>query len=401
MITCPVSVLFHRGQNRTTRSQPYREKIQRRVALLASVEDNPLLLGFEGHAEGMRARRAGRKRKGEGEECIIKEERKEEEGAVDVDVDSFEAVAGCIDDETPSLIREADRHSFKIVGVTHFQTALRRAVAGGLSSVCTVIMEREPDNKYDKLAVAIKTLDGRQLGHIARQDNVGEGGKSVFWCPRLLGTANVESFVKNETRFYYGTVTGHAMAGSMAPGCLAALPFEVPMDLIGRCRTLAQKLDDAASRGDDASLAKGWVRIKARLLGQSRAASMRARAERPELVDDTDDGDVPRCMMSGLPCETIEPVWRFEKGARRVVLENWVVCHRAMRRVLYVDEGEAVGDAVDRLVRLNRGMLRRDDAEALYTRTLQTCQTRGNEGWSLEVAPGSGNEFCLSYMHEG
>lgn len=392
MITCPVS--------RTTRVF-----FQRRVALFASVEDSPLLLGFEGHAEGMRARRAGRKRKGEGEgeqRRIIKEERKEE-GAVDVDVDvdSFEAVAGCIDDETPSLIREADRHSFKIVGVTHFQTALRRAVAGGLSSVCTVIMEREPDNTYDKLAVAIKTLDGRQLGHIARQDNVGEGGKSVFWCPRLLGTANVESFVKNETRFYYGTVTGHAMAGSMAPGCLAALPFEVPMDLIGRCRTLAQKLDDAASRGDDASLAKGWVRQKARLLGQSRAASMRARAERPELVDDTDDGDVPRCMMSGLPCETIEPVWRFEKGARRVVLENWVVCHRAMRRVLYVDEGEAVGDAVDRLVRLNRGMLRRDDAEALYTRTLQTCQRRGNEGWSLEVAPGSGNEFCLSYMHEG
>ena len=193
MITCPVS--------RATRVF-----FQRRVALFASVEDSSRLLGFEGHAEGMRARRAGRKRKGEGEgegeqRRIIKEERKEE-GAVDVDVDvdvdSFEAVAGCIDDETPSLIREADRHSFKIVGVTHFQTALRRAVAGGLSSVCTVIMEREPDNTYDKLAVAIKTLDGRQLGHIARQDNVGEGGKSVFWCPRLLGTANVESFVKNE-----------------------------------------------------------------------------------------------------------------------------------------------------------------------------------------------------------
>ena len=350
----------------------------------------------------MRGRRSGRKRKGEEEQRRIKlkeetneetnEETKDDGRAVDVD--SFEAVAGFIDDETPSLIRDADRHIFKIVGVTHFQTALRRVRAG-----TTVIIERDPDNKYDKLAVAIKTLGGEQMGHIARQDNASEGGKSVFWCPRLLGTANVESFLKYETMFYYGTVAGHAMAGSMAPGCLAALPFEVPMDLIGRCRTLAQRLDAAASRGDEATLAKGWVGRKVRLLGQSRDASLRARAERPELMDDTDDGDVPRCMMSRLPCETIEPVWQFEKGSRRVVLENWVVCHRAMRRVLYVDEGEAVGDAVDRLVMLNRGLLWRDDAEAVYTRTLQTCRKRGNEGWSLEVAPG--NEFCLAYMNDG
>lgn len=93
MITCPVS--------RTTRVF-----FQRRVALFASVEDSPLLPGFEGHAEGMRARRAGRKRKGVGEgeqRRIIKEERKEEEGAVDVDVDVDER--GCPEFKKPKCPR--------------------------------------------------------------------------------------------------------------------------------------------------------------------------------------------------------------------------------------------------------------------------------------------------------
>ncbi len=350
---------------------------------------------MSGGRVGKRKRAQQAAAKEQGQNLVVKKEESIEDDGRPVDVDSFEAIAGFIDHEMPSLIRNADRHSFKIVGVTHFQTALSRVRTG-----TTVIMERDPDNKYDKLAVAVKTLGGEQLGHIARQDNVSKGGESLFWCPRLLGTASVESFLKYEGRFYYGKVAGHAMAGSMAPGCLAALPFEVPMDLIGVCRTLAERLDAAASREDhESTLAKGWVGLKVRLLGQSRAASLRARKERAGLIDDTDDGDVPRCMMSGLPCETVEPVWRFEKGSRRVVLENWVVCHRAMRCVLYVDENEAVGDAVDRLVKLNRGLLLRDDAEAIYTKTLQTCRKRGKEGWSLEVAPG--NEFCLDYMNCG
>ena len=347
------------------------------------------------------SQRKRRKRKAEEnhfvkEEGWVKDEIKDEEGWVKDEKDDEGWVKDEMDQkdadaETPfqsaALISSTDRHSFRIVGVTHYQRALRKLPASS-----TVIMERDPDNAYDVHAVGIKTLGGDQLGHIGRHDNVTERGNSTFWCPRLLGTAYINSFTKGyqNPELFYGTVEGHAMAASLAPGSLAALPLEVPMNLIETCRTLSERLD-AASPMDER-----WLRLKIRLLGKARAASLRAEKKRGGPAGD-EESIAPRCMMSGLPCETIEPIWRFEKGAKRVVLENWVLCHRAMRRVLYVNEEEPEVEAVDRLVRLNRSLLTEGEARALYRRTLQTCRTRGEEGWTLGTTPANG--FCLANLH--
>ena len=292
-----------------------------------------------------------------------------------------------IEHETPELLgRET---TLKIVGVSFYQENLRRAHRQ--YGETTVILERNPDNPHDKHAVAVKTLAGNQLGWIGREENGGEH-PGRFWCPRLLGeatilrleernrTTNLSRFLP-ESRFnidFYGTVQGRFDTSSMLPGTLAALPFELPMNLIASCRALSETLDKINP--------KEWVRLKTDLLERSRAASKRQSKD--------DDDDFPRCCMSGLPCDTLEPLWRLETASKTIVLEHFVVCHRAMKDVLYVDPSEPEPTAIDRLVRMNFNLLTVREATNLYRRTLETCRRRGSENWTLRADPGL--QFCLT-----
>ena len=169
------------------------------------------------------------------------------------------------------------------------------------STMTTVVLERTVDNRFDQHAIAIKTLGGDQLGSIARTENRSTH-PGRFYCPRLLASCTINHWVDDsvithggdceDPNRYYGTVKCRASTKTMSVGSVAALPFDLPLDLIDRARTLTDRLDAAGH--------PQWVERKVKLL----AASTKSASH---LNDD--DGDVPRCCISGLPTENLEPMW--------------------------------------------------------------------------------------------
>ena len=157
----------------------------------------------------------------------------------------------------------------------------------------TVVLERTVDNRFDQHAIAIKTLGGDQLGSIARTENRSTH-PGRFYCPRLLASCTINHWVDDsvithggdceDPNRYYGTVKCRASTKTMSVGSVAALPFDLPLDLIDRARTLTDRLDAAGH--------PQWVERKVKLL----AASTKSASH---LNDD--DGDVPRCCISGPP----------------------------------------------------------------------------------------------------
>lgn len=79
-----------------------------------------------------------------------------------------------------------DKYAFDVVGESHYQRALS-LIAGpkedwGKAFECTAKIIREPNNKYDQNACAVR-IDGKKVGYIPRADNkwlVREFGDSAF-----------------------------------------------------------------------------------------------------------------------------------------------------------------------------------------------------------------------------
>ena len=174
----------------------------------------------------------------------------------------------------------------------------------------TVVLERTVDNRFDQHAIAIKTLGGDQLGSIARTENRSTH-PGRFYCPRLLASCTINHWVDDsvithggdceDPNRYYGTVKCRASTKTMSVGSVAALPFDLPLDLIDRARTLTDRLDAAGH--------PQWVERKVKLL----AASTKSASH---LNDD--DGDVPRCCISGPASPTASPTCTTpRRGSRR------------------------------------------------------------------------------------
>jgi len=342
--------------------------------------------------------RRQRKRKQE-DICVVpkqEDERRVKEEPVGGDVRDdpvyrFESHTAFFRDETQGLIERMDRLEtieLKLVGVTHYQRELAR-----VRSRTTVVLERNPDNKYDKHAIAIKTLGGDQLGSIARTENRSTH-PGRFYCPRLLASCNINYWVNDsvithggdceDPNRYYGTVECRASTKTMSVGSVAALPFDLPLDLIDRARTLTDRLDAAGH--------PQWVERKVKLL----AASTKSAAH---LNDD--DGDVPRCCISGLPTENLEPMWILSDKNKTCTLDHFVVVHKAMRDVLYVNPSEPEDEAVARLVLLNdkklAGLTERE-CRFIYRQTLDRCRARDQRGWTLTCP--EQNEFADPLLTE-
>ena len=206
-----------------------------------------------------------------------------------------------------------------------------------------------------------------------------------FYCPRLLASCTVKSWLDKSTQNhkYYGTVQCRAETEGMTVGCVAALPFEMPIDLIDRARSLSDRLDAAAH--------PKWIELKVSLL--------RASTESASRLNSDDEGfapgdEFPRCCISGLPTDNVEPMWTFSDEKRVCVLENFVVVHKSMRHVLYPDPSEPGEDAIARLVLLNDkkvGGINEEEVRRLYRDTLDTCEARRKSGFRLT---------CLSLFSE-
>ncbi|MGN0328530.1 MAG: HIRAN domain-containing protein [Lachnospira sp.] len=64
---------------------------------------------------------------------------------------------------------------------------------------------REPDNRYDKQAIVIKTMDGVKIGYVPKQDNVifarlMDAGKLLFG--RISGKEKKSNWVKINIKVY-------------------------------------------------------------------------------------------------------------------------------------------------------------------------------------------------------
>ena len=70
--------------------------------------------------------------------------------------------------EGPKLENGQWAYDYCVVGESHYQPTLRRQADQGTEAL-TMVLIREPDNKYDKNAVAVYAPAGK-IGHIPKED---------------------------------------------------------------------------------------------------------------------------------------------------------------------------------------------------------------------------------------
>lgn len=66
---------------------------------------------------------------------------------------------------------------------------------------------REPKNKYDELAIVIKTVDGEKIGYVPRRDNpvfarLMDAGKELFGRVKEIYTSDYSSYIDIEIEIY-------------------------------------------------------------------------------------------------------------------------------------------------------------------------------------------------------
>lgn len=236
-----------------------------------------------------------------------------------------------------------------------------------------VILQKEPDNPYDRHAVRLYALDSYpesygDLGFIPSDQNYDFYiSPSPIALGRIRHTKGEENYCRGWKRKRWTKHLERDVCLLRNPDAPTICPLPIPEDLIDTCRNLVQHLDEKEH--------KEWVALKTKLL----------------------EDEEHQCVFSGLRCDSIEPIFTFLQRKKTVRLEGFTLVHNCLRHLLYIDHAQSSEksnmDMISyRIYRVNPEITI-EEAERIYKRMIRTSKDR--KGWKIDVGDFSFATFVL------
>lgn len=237
----------------------------------------------------------------------------------------------------------------RIAGVTFEdrQILLSRLVPG-----VSLIMEREPYNTHDPNAVAVRSLDGKKLGYIPKQETTPFIHSACFGKVRSVGP--------NQANGQLGCLI------ETQPKLPPVMNLSIPSDLILKCSKLVSCLEGSM-----------WDAYKG------------------EMLDRMDH----RCTITGITTNHVEARWILEEPKKMVKLAGFAVQHEFLTEIQYINPSKTYNDrhsVVFAMARLNG--IKEEEAEVLFSRQTDLSQARGDGSWCIDVAYLDDIGMSVSYL---
>lgn len=201
-----------------------------------------------------------------------------------------------------------------------------------------VIFEREPLNPFDPQAVAIRLINGDQIGYIPKDET------SAF--VHFLCFGQIRSVGQNEEGLW-------GVHCSCQPVIPPVISLSIPANLLSLCAAVVPDLE--------ASKRQEWLELKMYQLKKSNG----------------------KCTITTAPTNHVEARWSMNTATKEVTLVGFAAQHPLVSSIQYMKVGDSLYDLC-RIVALMNG-LREDEAATFFTRQVEQSEKKHREGWTLNL----------------